>query len=97
MAQLTTQTKQDISDFLQANIEDFRKDAIEYGDLELTIACNDSGDQWNYQTGDNSFTGNCYSLPHWAVSTITEDTTTGDIVFEIIDQLEELIYDIEED
>ena len=50
----------------------------------------DEGDCWNYQTGDNSFTGGCYSLPHWAVDMIVDDGRNASIMAMcIIEQLEE--------
>lgn len=34
--------------------------------MQVTFATTD-GESWSYQTGDNSYTGGCYSHPHWSV------------------------------
>jgi hypothetical protein len=59
--------------------------------MELTIACNNNGDQWNYQTGDNSYTGGAYSLPHWAVLYLSRDSDPVEVANEAIDQLLDLV------
>ena len=95
--ELSNQVKSDIREFLAANWSDFQADAKEYDGLDLTIATNDDGDAWNYQTGDNSFTGGCYGLPHWAVDKIQYDDNangsdySGECATYIIAQLEELL------
>jgi hypothetical protein len=90
--ELSTEVKSNIREFLVANWSDFQKDAKEYGGLDITFATNDDGDAWNYQTGDNSFTGGCYGLPHWAVETIEgHDGTPLELSSDIINQLEELL------
>lgn len=84
-------TRVEISQFIHQNMEDFKKDAIEYGGLDITIAVNDDFTSWNYQTGDNSYTGGAYGLPHWAVSTVMPDTDADDLCNEVFDQLDDLI------
>jgi hypothetical protein len=59
--------------------------------MELTIACNNNGDQWNYQTGDNSYTGGAYGLPHWAVLYLSRDSDPLEVANEAIDQLLDLV------
>ena len=56
-APMTAEVYSDIKNFLFSNIDAFRKDADEYEYLELTVAVSADGTEWNYQTGDNSFTG----------------------------------------
>jgi hypothetical protein len=97
MTTLSNEVLTDLKDFITANIASFIEDAIEYDGLDLTIACNDQGDKWTYQTGDNSFTGSCYSLPHWAVTAVFENTTASELIEDVTRQLEELICDIEEE
>jgi len=87
---MTPEVYSDIKEFLRINMPGFRKDAREYGELELTVAVSDDGSQWSYQTGDNSYTGGAYSLPHWAVTTIMPDSEHKEVYSEIISQLEEL-------
>lgn len=46
---------------------------IEEGDtvpgIQVTIGASIEGNDiaWNYQTGDNSYTGGAYGHPHWAI------------------------------
>ena len=93
MRELTTVLKEDISCFITNNWEGFIADAKEYDGLDITLATNEDGDTWNYQTGDNSYTGGCYSLPHWAVETITIDSIPSDIILSLLNQLDELLID----
>ena len=79
----------EIKSFLFSNIDSFRRDAKEYNGMDITVATD--GDIWNYQTGDNSFTGGAYGLPHWAVTTIMPDTDPLELYDEVIAQLEELL------
>ena len=88
---LSNEVKTDIRDFINMELSDWKKDAKEYGAMDITFATNNSGNLWNYQTGDNSYTGGCYSLPHWAVSYIDSDTTVTSLYDEIISQLTELL------
>lgn len=81
----------ELDEFLSANWQSFINDAKEYNGLEITFATNDEATRWNFQTGDNSYHGNCYSLPHWAVTTITEDSTIEGIILDVIGQWEELL------
>ncbi len=87
--------------FISDSLDGWIADAIAYGcfddkeseyyGMQLTIACSDDGTKWNYQTGDNSYTGNAYGLPHWAVVYIYPDSTTDELMNEIINQLEDLL------
>jgi len=80
----------DIKKLVELNLADWKRDAREYGYIDLTIAVNDEGDRWNYQTGDNSYTGGAYGLPHWAVVTIDIDTDRDDLVRDIFEQFSEI-------
>ena len=59
--------------------------------MQVTFACNETGTEWNYQTGDNSYTGSCYPLPHWAVVCIGHDSDRPDVAADVIKQLNEMI------
>jgi hypothetical protein len=59
--------------------------------MSLTIGCNDEGTAWNYQTGDNSYTGGAYGSPNWAVVSLFRDSDPVGVANEAIDQLGELI------
>lgn len=91
---LIIQTGRDINGQLCDNCE---QDAGDCSDncyyMEITFATNEQGTQWNYQTGDNSFTGGCYSLPHWHVTAIAHDTDKPGFIAEVLAGLEELLDD----
>ena len=86
---LSIAVKTEIAAFLKLNWASLQEDAQEYDGLDITFAVDDDGSVWNYQTGDNSFTGGCYSLPHWAVATISRGEGVKGVIDEIIEQLEE--------
>lgn len=46
---------------------------------------------WNYQTGDNSYSGGAYSHPHWAVIYLSRESKPGEVASEIADQIAELV------
>ena len=59
--------------------------------MQLTVATDNDVSCWNYQTGDNSFTGGAYGLPHWAVISLYRDTDPVEAAKEIADQWADLI------
>lgn len=44
---------------------------------------------WNFQTGDNSFTGGAYGFANWGIGYLYRDTKPEDFAKEIISSLEE--------
>lgn len=42
---------------------------------------------WNYQTGDNSFTGAAYGFPHWAVITLHRRSNSTELAREAVDEI----------
>lgn len=64
---------------------------IDVPTMQLTIATDEHGERWNFQTGDNSYTGGAYGLPHWAVVEVAYDTEPEELASDVIDQLAELI------
>ena len=64
--------------------------------MDLTVATNDKVTGWSFQTGDNSFTGGAYGLPHWAVVTLTRDCDPQSVVDDIFRQWAELTWDTED-
>ena len=57
----------------------------------VTVACDDDVTEWSYQTGDNSFTGGAYGLPHWAVVSIYRGSDPTEVARKVSDQLGEAI------
>jgi hypothetical protein len=50
--------------------------------IQLTIGCGPDG--WNYQTGDNSFTGGAYCFPFWGVGYVTRRCNSRALARDII-------------
>lgn len=69
--------------------DDYRAQDSEPGDetpaMTLTIGANYHG--WNYQTGDNSFTGGAYGYREWSVVTLYQDSDAHKVAEEIISNL----------
>lgn len=93
MLDLQQDVEQEIREFISDNFKSFLQDAEEFGSIELTIAVDANGSSWNYQTGDNSFTGGAYGLEHWAVTGIDADSDSEAVADEIINQLGDLLAD----
>jgi hypothetical protein len=66
-------------------------DSGEEPEYTLTFSTNDNEDHWGYQSGDNSFTGGAYGLPHWAVIYFNEDLKTDELIEDIFSQWADLI------
>lgn len=69
--------------------------------MDLTVGFTEDLNQWNYQTGDNSFPGGAYGLPIWAIATILskkgiEEETSLSFQEYINTTLEELVRQAEE-
>ena len=60
--------------------------------MQVTIGADAEG--WNYQSGDNSFTGGAYGYDTWAVGYLYRNTDPEDFADSIIDKLEEA-FDVE--
>jgi hypothetical protein len=58
--------------------------------MQVTIGANEKG-EWNYQTGDNSFTGGAYGFRHWAVISLYRDSNCNQLADEVREQIAELI------
>jgi hypothetical protein len=60
-------------------------------ECQLTVGVDGQSQEFGYQTGDNSFSGACYSYPHWAIVTITNYSNVKELTDEIINQFHDLI------
>ena len=93
-----TALKPEIIEMLKLLIADIDDDCRSEGrdddndepSMDCTFATNDAFDAWAYQTGDNSYTGSCYSLPHWAVITLGQDSNAEELANDISNQWHEL-------
>jgi hypothetical protein len=54
---------------------------------ELTVGYDPNTKEWDYQTGDNSYTGPCYFYPIWGVTTIFPRSKSQDLAKEVVDQI----------
>lgn len=57
--------------------------------IMVTIGYSPNGD-WDYQTGDNSFTGGAYGYPHWAVVYLYRRSNCTTLARNVIDELYDL-------
>lgn len=64
--------------------------------MQLTIGADASGG-WNYQTGDNSFTGGAYGFQDWGVTTIGRDSDPAEVADDLLRQLDEAIAESDDD
>lgn len=62
--------------------------------ISVTVGADVDG--WNYQTGDNSFTGGAYRYPHWAVTELYRDSQPEEFATEVISQLEDESREVED-
>lgn len=62
-------------------------------ELEVTIGVTstDEGLAWNYQTGDNSFTGGAYGHPHWVTTYLTPRSNCRELSTDVMQELKELL------
>ena len=100
--------KKEIRDLLIAIKKDcdwkqLRKDFKEAGDDEtphiiVTIGCTFDFDEneisWNYQTGDNSYTGGAYGHPEWFTVSLTSRTNCTIESEDVIDDISSRIHEI---
>jgi hypothetical protein len=79
-------TDSDASDY----IDKFAGDT--HPSITLTVGWSKGGD-WNYQTGDNSYTGGAYLHRYWAVVYVFKTSNCPGLADEILEQLSEYTYD----
>jgi hypothetical protein len=99
LAELKSEFELLVKDLIPDIADDYRYDDDPDNDvpsMQLTIAIDDWASCWSFQTGDNSYTGGAYGLPHWAVVCLYRDSNSSEIADEIIDQLEDCLAYVEE-
>lgn len=77
--------KKDIADDYRGSGED------NLPSFDITISMNEEATHWSYQTGDNSFTGNCYGHPYWGIGTVYRTSNCEELSKELIQSLSEAI------
>ena len=80
-----------------------RKDFVDYAEegpayIDITIGCTfdfeEGAISWNYQTGDNSFTGGAYGHPEWFTASILSRSNCKDLAKDLIDEIEGRIHEL---
>lgn len=78
--------------------DEFRAPGCEDDDepsMQVTFATTD-GTEWAMQTGDNSYTGSCYSFEHWAVLTLDRESDCEALANHAANELYEMVCEAEE-
>lgn len=104
MAKLKLPTLKDLSALiveLKGQIaDDYRSPGSEDSDvpcMDVTIGWdNDGSGRWNYQTGDNSFSGGAYVYRHWAIATIDRSSNAREVAKDLQGQLVDLADDVDD-
>lgn len=86
LASLIVSLKKTIGDEYRA----YEDDDSTTPSMLVTIGANEKG-EWNYQTGDNSYSGGAYGFPHWAVVAIDRRSNSREVARDIRDQLADLM------
>ena len=58
--------------------------------MQLTVGWNPEDGSWDYQTGDNSYSGSAYFYPHWAIVDVYRRSNSLDLARDIRSQLADL-------
>lgn len=95
---ITKQVRKDLKVLIDSNLKDWQEylepscgdEDCENHSTQLTIGLSDKGDEWTYQTGDNSFTGSAYLSPHWVVTYFGNDTTADELLDDILEDIEQI-------
>jgi hypothetical protein len=61
--------------------------------MDLTVGFNPKSKEWDYQTGDNSYSGAAYHYPVWGVTTIFPRSKSKDLAKDVVNQiLDQAVY-----
>jgi hypothetical protein len=55
--------------------------------MQVTVGASDDMEDWNYQTGDNSYSGAAYFYPNWAVIYLYRRSNCFELARDAISQL----------
>ena len=91
-------TIKDVTDLLislKSDIQDDYRASCDPDDdmpgMQVTISYNPDGEQWHYQTGDNSFSGGCYGDPYWAVIYLYRRSNCRGLARDAINELKDMV------
>lgn len=54
--------------------------------MQVTVSTDDM-QSWNYQTGDNSYSGSCYGDKHWSVIYLYRDSNCEELANDAVSEL----------
>lgn len=81
---------------LRVDFDDYDGDTEPY--IDITIGCTFDFEEgaigWNYQTGDNSFTGGAYGHPEWFTTSLLSRSNCKDLAKDLIDEVEGRIHEL---
>ncbi len=80
IASLLISLKGDIDDDFRASEMD------ETPGMQVTVSTDDM-QSWNYQTGDNSYSGGCYGDRHWSVIYLYRKSNCADLAKDAVAEL----------
>lgn len=69
----------------------WKEDVAKYSELSVTFGIDSNGEEWAFQTGDNSFTGTAYLFPNWAVITLYPESDKESVIEWVLDEWEDLL------
>jgi hypothetical protein len=64
---------------------------------QLTIGWSPEDGDWDFQTGDNSYTGAAYPYPIWAVQGVYRRSNSREVARDLIAELEEQAWQFEDE
>lgn len=71
--------------------DDYKEEEDDTPSICLTIGAS-YDESWDYQTGDNSYSGGAYGHPFWGVGYVTRDCNSRELAKEIIEDCRSQVY-----
>lgn len=93
---LVTMKKMEDWRLLRADFNDDDGNTEPY--IDITVGCTfdfeEGAISWNYQTGDNSYTGGAYGHPEWFTTSLLSRSNCKDLAKDLIDEIEGRIHEL---
>ena len=71
--------------------DDYRESPDDLPGFDVTIGLDADCDAWDYQTGDNSFSGGAYAFPYWGVGRLCRRSNCTELAAQIVaDAIEQI-------
>ena len=91
LSRLIISLKPHICDDYRAYPDEYGMDEETIPSMLLTIGWNPENGEWDYQTGDTSYTGGAYHYPIWASCAIYRRSNSRELARDLIAELGENI------